>query len=78
MLWNKQMNVKEMVLQNLYNVQHEELQDSNLILTNTVVKANDREEALIKYNGVAKMRSDYPLYWNQVSLGSVKQLVVLA
>jgi len=73
------MNVTEVVVEKLFSVNHEELVKGDTTLSNTItiIKANNREEALTKYNIAAKMKSDYPHYWNQACLGAVKQLTVL-
>jgi len=73
------MNVTEVVVEKLFSIAHEELAKGDTTLSNTItiIKANNREEALTKYNIVAKMKSDYPHYWNQCHLGAVKQLTVI-
>jgi len=55
----------------IFEVHHWKFGIDTQVRTTTLVDAVSKEEAVIEYNVVAKLRKDYPHFWNEAKIGDV-------
>jgi len=62
---------KEAKIPCLWKVVHKALNTDDIIFVSDLVLASSKEEALKKYNALARERKEHPYMWNEVELGAV-------
>lgn len=65
------------VLPGVWKVVHKAFSTDHLAWVDSLVLADSAEEALEKYNRLAKERTQYPYMWNQVNLDAVHPVEVI-
>jgi len=60
----------------LWWVVHQALSTDTLVWTGSLVLAATAEEALAKYNALAKKRKDYPYCWTQADSATAAEIVI--
>jgi hypothetical protein len=69
--------IREATQPGFWVVSHLCFQTDDCRPTRSVVVAATKQEAVDKYNTLAKARTEYPHFWNQVGLENVSPLEVI-